>query len=174
MVRLTNSRTPAVSSSTQESGKIAKVTEPQKHGETEVSTETAFPVPSLLKPSSPSLAIVPNSPPVSVPLRVSETSQSIPDPTKYQATALVDKVPMQVRLPMVERVPPPPIVASIVREKPASIASKADVSISPKTDVKEPKPATSIEIKVPPPESPTPTAPEMVLSQLKRPMRVVQ
>jgi len=164
MVRLTNSRTTAASPATQESGKIAKVTEPQKPGESEVSAETTFPVPSLLKPSSPSLAIVPNSPPVSVPLRVSETAQNVSDPTRYQATALVDKVPMQVRLPMVERVPPPPIAASVVREKPAFIPPKTDVSISPKTDVKEPKSASSIEIKVPPPESPsTPTAPEVVV-----------
>ncbi|UBF24462.1 hypothetical protein K9N68_22590 [Kovacikia minuta CCNUW1] len=85
------------------------------------SPPASFPIPSVLaKPTPDRLAIVPNSPPVSLASPVSEAAQSLPlNPENNQAAAL-GKTPVQVPLPNFAR-STPAAIAPVGREKPPQV-----------------------------------------------------
>jgi parallel beta-helix repeat protein len=119
----------------------------------------AFPTPTLLTTTDASrVALVPNSPPVSLALPVSESSQNLPlNPEKNQAAAL-GKNPVQVQLPNFIRkaVPVAPVVAN---KSPlpdaAAKAPQRNENVPPVSAGNDAKPSSAsrqIDIPVPAPE----------------------
>ncbi|MGA7935156.1 MAG: DUF1565 domain-containing protein, partial [Kovacikia sp.] len=102
---------------------------PSNSGKTPTTAPATFPVPSLLTTvNSERVAIVPNSPPVSLAIPVSESPPNLLLNSEPNQAAALGKRPVQIQLPNFERKGVPPIAPAVTRSKLFPMAANSATS----------------------------------------------